>query len=163
MPDMDILRLQYEILNVSVESIAKQLGLPPEVVAIEIEREGWKPLWPNDDETPLEVGEGEDAFELAIDKYISRARKRLMAYALAKEMLLAQKYLQLELGIVDTALQTLKSIDSSSVSAIKTLASLYRDMCKNSLSSTSNLSMQTGLDEQGLPTVIIKDLSGHAI
>jgi len=161
---MDMLRLQYEVLNVSVTSIAKIINLPEDFVASEIQRMGWQPLWPNDDDEPLEVAEGEDVFTVATDKYIERTRKRLMAYALAKEMLLTQRYLQLELSIIDTAISAAKQLDPSMVSSIKTLSSLFKDMCKNSLSSsTSTLSLQQGTDERGLPTVIIKDLTGHAL
>jgi hypothetical protein len=45
------------------------------------------------------------------------------------------------------------------VTSLKALSSLYKDMAKNGVSSGTSLSV--GTDETGLPTVIIKDLSGQ--
>lgn len=156
--DLDLLRLQYEILNVSAASIARQAGFPVELINDEINRSNWTPLWPDDDEPKLTYEEDEDVFSVSTDRYIEKTRKRLMAYSLAKEVLLASRYLELEATLIKKACETAESLDSSSPAALKTLSALYKDLAKNGVSGTS---LQMGTDEAGLPTVIIKDLSGQ--
>jgi hypothetical protein len=159
--DIELLKLQYEILNVSVSSISRTTGIPEDLILREIERGKWTPLWPDEDEPKLQVEEDEDLFTVSTNQYIDKTRRRLQAYSLAKEILLATRYLELESSLIKKATESLDTIDPSvtATSALKTLSSLYRDLVKNGLSSGTSLSLQT--DEQGLPTVIIKDLSGR--
>jgi len=162
--DIELLKLQYEILNVSITSISRTTGIPEDLILREVERGKWTPLWPNDpDEPKLHVEEDEDLFTVSTNQYIEKTKRRLQAYALAKEILLATRYLELESALIKKANETLDSMDPSvtTASALKTLSSLYRDLVKNGLSSVTSLQLQT--DEAGLPTVIIKDLSGRGV
>lgn len=156
MLDMAMLKLQYEILNVSPQSIADHLGIPVHFVTEDIKKRGWKVLWPDEDEPTLSIGEDEDTFTADTDRYIEKLRKRLAAYTLAKDALLTSKYLELESNIIDSANIALQSIDPTSTSALKALSALYKDMSKNM--KESSLSLST--DDRGVPTVVIKDLSG---
>lgn len=157
--DVQLLKLQYEILNVSAESIAQCTGLPLSAINEEIVRSGWTRLWPDEDELPLEIAEGEDEFKLASDRYIEKTRKRLYAYSLAKEVLLATRYLELESGLIAKANECLDTIDPQiGVAAVKTLSSLWKDMQKS-----AKTDLAYNADDLGLPTVIVKDLSGRAI
>ena len=159
--DVQLLRLQYEILNVSAESIAKTTGLPLSAIQDEITLNQWTRMWPDENEPTLEIAEGEDVFKLSSDRYVEKTRKRLYAYALAKEVLLATRYLELEAGLINKANECLTSIDPvTGVSAVKMLSSLWKDMQK---SAAANASMSFGMDESGLPTVVVKDLSGRNI
>lgn len=159
MIDVQLLQLQYEILNVSIESLARSADLPVALLEREVEKAKWTRLWPDEDEPTVEIAEGEDAFTISSDRYIEKLRKRLTAYSLAKEILLTSRYLALEAGIIDKANEALLSIDSTTTSGIKALSSVFRDMSKGM--SAGSLSLQQSLDDKGLPTVIIKDLSGR--
>lgn len=157
--DIELLRLQYEILNVSADAIARQTGFPLDLIENEIKRSNWTPLWPDDDEPQLTYEEDEDVFTVSTDRYIDKTRKRLVAYSLAKEVLLATRYLELESSLIKKACETTELLDASSPAALKTLSALYRDLAKNGVS--AGTSLQMGTDESGLPTVIVKDLSGQ--
>lgn len=164
MLDLDLVRLQFEVLCIPLDVLARQLGLPFELLQQEAEEKGWRQLWDEDDREPVIIEEGEDGFSLVVDDYTDRTRKKLVAFSLAKEVLLSQKYLELEVGIITKAKLILDSIDqdNNSVAAVKALASLYKDMTKNSLSSGYNpAAISIGQDETGLPTVIVRDLTGQ--
>ncbi|MCK9408277.1 MAG: hypothetical protein M0R68_04005 [Bacteroidetes bacterium] len=159
--DVELLRLQYEILNVSVESLARSAGIPQDLIQREIDKGRWTVLWPDENEPKLVVEEDEDLFTVSTNQYIDKTRRRLQAYSYAKEILLATRYLELESNLIKKAnqvLENLTTVDMTAASGLKTLSSLYRDLSKG-LSSVSSLSL--GTDEEGLPTVIIKDLSGR--
>lgn len=161
MLDVQLLRLQYEVLNVSAEAIAHMTGLPLDIIVDEITCKGWTRLWPDEDEPALTISEGEDGFKLSSDRYIEKSRKRLQAYTLAKEIILSTRYLDLEAGLVSKANECLQHIDAQTgVSAVKALSSLWKDMTKDK---STMASMQMTVDDTGLPTVIIKDLSGRAL
>jgi hypothetical protein len=159
--DVQLLRLQYEILNVSAESIAQTTGLPLSAIQDEITHNYWTRMWPDEDEPPLEIAEGEDTFKLQSDRYVEKTRKRLYAYALAKEVLLATRYLELEAGLISKANECLTLVQpETGIAAVKMLSSLWKDMQK---STSANSAFSFGTDEMGLPTVVVKDLSGRAI
>ena len=161
MIDVQLLKLQYEVLNVSAESIATATGLPVDVIEDEIARKGWTRMWPDEDEPALLTAEGEDAFKLQSDAYIEKTRKRLFAYSLAKEILLATRYLELEAGIISKANECLMFIDPhSGASAVKALSALWKDMQKSAAAASA---FSIGQDESGMPMVVIKDLSGRQI
>ena len=161
MLDIQLLKLQYEILNVSIDALAAETDIPADFLQEEINRLGWARMWPEEGELPLVADEGEDVFKLQSDAFIDKARRRLCMYQLAKDALLATRYLELEAGIIKKANECLSHIDpQAGAAAVKTLSSLWRDMQKNSAQATA---FSVGTDETGLPTVIVKDLSGRPI
>ena len=160
--DIELLKIQYEILNVSIDSIARSTGIPADLIELEVKRGGWTRLWPDEDEPKLQIEEDEDVFTVSSSSYIKKTQRRLQAYSLAKEVLLATRYLQLESNLIqkaNDALDALTDTNLSQASGLKTLSSLYRDLVKNGIGGSTGLQLQT--DEDGLPMVIIKDLSGQ--
>ena len=169
MLDLALLKLQYEILNVPLEQIDAAAGLPIGAMAYEAKRLGWKQLWPDQPSlaTPASLTNQDDANEalaLESEQFIDNARKRLRVYTLAKEILLAQRYLELECGIIRCAKNILENaeVDPSCMpaSAIKQMSAMLKDLQYGS--NLANLaSMSIAQDENGLPQVIIRDLSGQ--
>ena len=161
--DVELLRLQYEILNVSVESIATTTGIPVDLIQREVEKGKWSPLWPLEENEPqLQIEEDQDAFTVSSNQYIEKTKRRLQAYSLAKDILLACRYLELESNLIKKANDALANLTDCTIaqaSGLKTLSSLYRDLVKDGIGRATGLQMST--DEDGLPTVIIKDLSGR--
>lgn len=160
--DLDLLRLQYEILNIPLAVIAKRTDLPLYLLEKEAADAGWKVLWPGEDEAPLEFEEGEDRFSIAADAYIERAKKRLIVFSLAKEALLSSRYLELEYSILNKAQAMLDTMEGPaiSVTAIRSLASLYKDMSKVNISAGAN-NATAEIDGTAVPTLIVRDLSGQ--
>jgi len=158
--DLSSLRLQYEILNRSLESLASELNIPLLAIEQEASNNKWVQWFPGGDlvvdpASNLSVEDMEEECE----EFVTKSKQRLAIYNIAKELLLAQKYLALEVKIIDEANNIL---DSSELDAktIKALSSLYVDMTKTSVSNAL-ASMSFGMDDSGLPTVIVKDLSGR--
>jgi hypothetical protein len=159
--DLETLRLQYEILNVPLATIAQRARIPLDLLQREATNKSWKPLWSEEDSLPLEIEEGDDEFELKSNAFIEQTRRKLQAYSLAKDLLLAQKYLDVEVGILNKAKEIIDTMESPSASCVRTLASLYKDMSKGLLSAGGAASVSVGIDENGLPTAIIRDLTGR--
>lgn len=173
MLDLALLKLQYEILNVPLEQIDAAAGLPIGALAHEAKRLGWKQLWPDQPSLatptssylqPQNQDEANEALALESEQYIDNARKRLKVYTLAKEILLAQRYLELECGIIQCAKNILENAEASPesmpASAIKQMSAMLKDLQHGS--NLANLaSMSISQDENGLPQVIIRDLSGQ--
>ena len=163
--DLGLVKLQYEILNVSIEDLAAALDMSPKFFLEEIKGLGWKRMWEDEDEPHIEIDEDEDRFTIETEAYIEKTRKRLMAYSLAKEIYLSQKYLELESGIINKAASVLSTLDVTDpqnlpVESIRKLATLYKDMTKSQVAANATSSISLGTDDQGLPTLIVRDLSG---
>jgi len=164
MLDLELMRLQYEILNKSIAQIASDEETSATLLQREATELGWKQFWPDPPQKPYEeTDDVDEIMSLESEQYIDRARKRLKVYSLAKEVLMAQRYLALECKIVKTASDILDNFESNglgSSQAIKQLSALFKDMTAGS--NLANLaSMTLGTDDNGLPTVTIRDLSGH--
>ena len=155
---LDLIRLQYEILNVPVLSLAKSLNRDVSFLLAHIEENKWTQLWP--EETHIDINDDEEeSFSVVAEDYIENAKKRLIIYSLAKETLLAHKYAELELDIISKAKEALdEMVDAPHVSSIKALATLYKDMTKDFTAARNNA---TAKDMVGIPTVVVKDLSGQ--
>lgn len=170
MPDLDlhILKLQYEILNTTAAQMAKDTNLPEDLIQETIDAEGWVHWWPEEPvveifkkqaEMALLVNDDVSSEELLsqqAEEYVERARKRLQVYALAKEIYLATKYLQLESALINKAHGILEDCETLDASAIKQLSALYKDMKQHGISSM----LTAAVDDSGLPSLIIRDLSG---
>ena len=94
---------------------------------------------------------------------IEWSKRRLQLYVLAKETLLAQKYLDLENGIIDAArsLAVSRSMENGGElkpSDVKELSLVFKNMGASAVFGSS-ASFSFAQDESGLPTLIYKDLS----
>lgn len=166
--DTHILKLQYEILNVTVEQMSKDTGIPVSLIQDTIDAEGWTRWWPEEPTVDLFKKQAEDARAMddetsdddilnqQADEFVDRARKRLQVYSLAKEIYLATKYLQLESALIAKAHGILETCDTLDSAAIKQLSALYKDMKHHGVSSL----LQAAVDDSGLPSLIVRDLSG---
>jgi hypothetical protein len=161
MDSITLAKLQYEILQVSLKELAEELGVPLNLLEEEARINNWTVLWPEKANTNDDTDTDKDD----IEAYIEDRQKRLTAYSVAKEILLSQKYLELEANIITKASNVLDAIsipysstDAGIISkAIKDLSGLYKDMTKN----RKNLELSLGLNSQGLPTAVVRDLSGQ--
>ena len=163
MIDISLLRLQYEILNAPVEQLAQEAGCSPKMIRMEIENGNWKQLLPDLPPVvdPLEDPDASEcsAFETETNAFIENNRRRLKAYSLAKELMLASRYLALEISIIDKATALVDSVQTAAEA--KLLAALYKDLTSNSnLANLATLALSK--DDNGLPTFIMRDLSGPA-
>ncbi len=169
MLDTELVKLQYEILNVSLETLADNLNLPLAILKTEAECNNWKQWWPS--EGPLEslkalndedISEDPaEILELQSEQYLASTRKRLIVYSLAKEIFLAKKYASLESALLDKAKDILGEVKTLEPNAVKIIAGIYKDLTAKSYT-TALRSMSLDPDDNGLPTVIIRDLSGGA-
>ena len=183
--DITLMRLQYEILNVPVSQLADMSGISESMIQDEINRAGWQPLWPNEpsianlesihaylgtSSTPSLPAPSsnqdqveDDFFMTSSAEIIERSKRRLQLYVLAKETLLAQKYLDLENGIIDAArvLATSRAMENGGElkpSDVKELSLVFKNMGASAVFGSS-ASFSFAQDESGLPTLIYKDLS----
>lgn len=185
--DVTLMRLQYEILNVPVSQLADMSGISESMIQDEINRADWQPLWPNEPSianldsihkylystssstTSLPAPSSnqdhveDDFFMTSSAEIIERSKRRLQLYVLAKETLLAQKYLDLENGIIDAArsLAMSRSLENGGElkpSDVKELSLVFKNMGASAVFGSS-ASFSFAQDESGLPTLIYKDLS----
>lgn len=154
------MKLQYEILNKSVEQLATENEVPTEMLRKEITKLGWTQWWPEADLILCPEVEQDAKLQTQSEAFIERSKRRLAVYNLAKEMHMAQKYMELENQIIDTAVETLIRTPTMDATSIASLSNLYKNMTAKSIASALS-SISFGEDEGGLPTVIIKDLSGR--
>lgn len=170
MLDSNLMRLQYEILNISVDQLAAEAKIPVAVIKSYIISEQWTPWWPEPDldlvpppvSTDIDALPPPDSTELFIlqsENYMDRARRRLAVYTLAKEIYLAQKYLKVEAAVLDKLHDIATASDTVSADEIKKISAAFKDLInKNSMASLQSISFDA--DEGGIPSVIIRDLSG---
>lgn len=164
MIDTELLKLQYEILNLSAQDISDKTGMPLSVIEKEIENQGWKKWWPDDkpfaEAEPDDEMEDAEVFALQSDQFIDKAKRRLAVYTLAKEIHLAQKYLALESSLVDKAKDIIEKIGDGDAEAAAKMSRLYKDMTsKNPMAALQSISF--GEEEGGVPTVIVRNLTGQ--
>ena len=184
--DLGAMRLQYEILNIPVEQLAKDCNMPIEILKPMIDGQNWKQWWPDNDfksfaktkntltvvpsssSTSPSIGQPDDddseldpneEMSSEAENFITRSKKRLAVYAVAKEILLAQRMFELERKIIKAANDCLDSSSGIMAKDAKALSDILKNLMSNSVSDAL-ASVSIGQDEGGLPTVIIKDLSG---
>jgi len=166
--DLHVLKLQYEILNISAAQMARDTEMPESLIQDTIDAEGWQQWWPEEPQVELFKKQAEQASLVDDDlsdgdilaqqseEYVERVRKRLQVYQLAKEVYLATKYLQLESALIGKAHDILETCETLDASAIKQLSALYKDMKHHGVNSL----LQAAVDDSGLPSLIVRDLSG---
>ncbi len=157
-------RLDFEVLNVSLEEISKTMGLSLEMVKKEAEQKGWKQWFPeevsefhlneNDD-----LHDGDNLFELKANQFTSSGRKRLQVYQVAKQLLLAGSYARLESALIEKANEAINIVDPEDIKDIQALSSVLQSLTKDLHSLSQSMTLGTDSDS-GLPQLIIRDLSG---
>jgi len=157
-------RLNHEILNISLESIASAMGLSIGMVVATAENENWTQWLPEDDtefhlDEDADLHEGDNLFTLRANQFTETGRKRLQVYQVAKQLMLMGLYTKLEVNLITKANEAVESIDSTEIKEIQALASVLQTLTKDL--STLQQSLTLGTDnESGLPQLIIRDLSG---
>lgn len=154
------MRLQFEILNKSIPQLARENNLPVSMLEEEIADQGWKQWWPEPDLVLCPDVDKDEILQAQSETYLDRAKRRLAVYNVAKEVLLAQKYFDLEDKIIDSALAVLELAADMEASDVQSLGALYKNLMSRSVSNAL-VGMSFGEDEGGMPTVIVKDLSGR--
>jgi len=166
MINLSLLRLQYEILNKSLEQIANETGLPLSAIKVDATQGNWKQMWPDTtqsstsqiDRDSLSSAEMQELYALEQEQFTDRSKKRLQLYSLAKDMFLATKYLELEYLLIDRACKALEDVDPGAA-GIRQLAAVYKDLTAGTtLSALTKFSLE--VDDSGMPSVIIRDLTG---
>ena len=170
LPDIPLLRLQYEILNVPIETIASQAAVNVNILKEIASREKWVQKWPDADELPTppdstdpENLSNEDLFNddplmTKGDEYIDRTKKRLAAYLAAKDVLLAQRYFETEVAAINRTVRAL-NYENLRPEDIKHLVNSYNILVKNT---SLGKALQLATDEEGgLPTLVLRDLSNN--
>jgi len=171
MIDLALLRLRYEILNASLASIASDEGLTPKSLENEAHDNNWKQWWPSiedlqyafstSSDTPSDSDNDDDGFEElspleeGSTLYIKEAKLRLQVFNLAKDLHLAHKYAAFESALVTKA----HSLVAHCVEPadIRQLTMSLKDLPGKV--AAAGLAISQGDD--GIPTVIIRDLSGR--
>ena len=160
-------KLSYEILNTPIEELADNLGLSPNMLQDVIDKHGWVRRFPESNAIPLspgyapegeEVLEGEDIFTVKADQFIDFTKKRLQLFNIAKTLALTESYARLEFSLIDKVQKSVDEIPVVDNTGISKLAAAFRTLVKDLSGLTSAVSFVQ--DESGLPTVILRDLSG---
>jgi len=158
-------RLDYEILNISVEELAASTGLTEQMLEDRIDREGWLQWFPQEDEDRefhldpnSELTEGENMFELKASQFTQKGRTRLQVYQIAKQMRLVGMYTQLEMNLIEQANEAILLVNPEDAKSIQALAGVLQNLTKDI--SQLNQSLTLGQDSNGLPQLVIRDLSG---
>lgn len=158
--NIPVLRLQYEILNIPIAHLASKMGIPVSMLVQEADEGHWAQWWPEENaiehlRNQQEASE-KDLLTQQSDEYLERSKKRLRVYAAAKEIYLAAAYLQLEDSLISRARELIDTC-ALDASAVKQLSAIYKDL--TSKSPLSNIFMDAD-EESGIPSLIIRDLSG---
>ena len=157
MADVALLKLQYEFLNTPIQELAANEGVPISIIETEIRNGQWVRRVPIT-VTPLSDNATDEEIAIYQEQFLDINQKRLKLYNLAKEILLAHRYLTLESAILTKAADL---VDQANITQkdLKYLSALYKDLASGT--SLGNISaIQIGEDANGLPTAIIRDLSG---
>ena len=165
--DIPLLKLQYEILNISLDQLAQEVNVPKSILEQEARNNNWTQWWPDtepqftiglhipdgqeDDEflTPLE--EGSQAF-------LKQTRVRLQVFNLAKEVYLTHKYASFEAALLAKA----KDIVGTAATAqeLSSLSNILKNLVPPSKAAHS---LTLGQSDDGIPSVIIRDLTGRKL
>lgn len=157
-------KISYEILNTPIEELADGLGMSTNMLQSVINNRGWVRQFPDDEvldadsQETQEILEGEDIFTVQADQFLDKSRKRLQLFNMAKSLALAERYAKLESAIIDKATRAVEAVEVSEVPSIAALANAFKALAKD-LNGAAN-AISFAQDQQGLPTVIMRDLSG---
>ena len=166
MIDLYLLRLRYEILNVPISTIALETMITPKGLQTEADNNNWKRWWPTledlqsamapstrtdeDEENYSDLSPLEDE----ANTYINEAKIRLQVFSLAKDLHLASKYAAFEAALVDKAHSLVQG--ATDTNEVRQLTMSLKDLPGKM--AQAGLAISQG--EDGMSTVIIRDLSG---
>jgi hypothetical protein len=156
------IKLCYEILNIPVKDLANQLGLAPYMINDMVAAGGWKRWFPTDEcdfflVEEKDINEGEDLFTVKIERYSEYANQKLKVFEIAKKLALAPKILDIEMSMLDKMKEAIEEVNHKDTRALKDLSSSYTNLVAKGAGTSVGISQDP---ETGLPTVVIKDLSG---
>ena len=156
-------KLSYEILNVPLDAIAANLGLTTGMLEKIAKEQHWVQWFPEEEPTfqlaeNADLLEGEDIFTVKADQYLDKNRKRLQVYNMAKSVAITELYTDLEISLINAARESVAGLDPEDTKGLKNISTVFKDLTKELQGLSS--SIQLARDEQGLPTVILRDLSG---
>lgn len=179
MIDVHLMRLRFEILNISLADISDEAGIPLTILEKEALAKGWEQWWPDTDDLmaiaptapslasldesplenlpddlPIDLDEMMTPLEEGSQKYIKETNIRLQVFNLAKDVYLSHKAATFENDLIDRA-KTLVSM-AATPQEMNPLVNLLKTLMTKS---SSGLSINE--NDDGLPTVIIKNLTGR--
>lgn len=167
--DIQLVRLQYEILNTPLKVLAESSGLSEASIKFEAKRSNWKQLWPDLPKISNPSLSGRSAVEAElinegvsinseIDEVIATTQKRLQYFSLAKDTYLSVKYAKAESALLDKIQDVID--DCTTIDAIGYAVKAYKGLVDGtSLSSSRSKALQIG-DTDGLPLFTMRDMSG---
>jgi len=171
MIDIQLLKLQYEILNIPLEQLAQEISVPKSLLDTEARNNNWTQWWPeqlqgdiifNSPAPPFDViseaqmDEEASVLEEGAQQYIRDTQIRLRVYNLAKEVYLTHKYATFESSLITKAKDIIDSV--ATAQELAQLSSMFKNLLP---SGKSGQQLSIGQNEDGLPTVIIRDLTGR--
>jgi len=189
MEDTHLIRLRYEILNISLADLATETQVPLPILEIEAKNNEWKQWWPEDQELQFQVrtslkeastpsiplpillsdqddlttdSTDDDGFdelsplEEGAQLFIKDSRVRLQVFNLAKDIHLAHKYASFESALIDQAKGQVASAHTAV--DVRNLVLSLKDLPGKAAAA----GLQISQSDDGMPTVIIKDLSGRS-
>lgn len=172
--DIHLVRLQYELLNTPLETLAESSGATLASLEFEAKRSGWTQKWPelpsinrahhskSSSGQSLEqelLSEGV-SIDDEIENLITTNQKRLRAFTIAKDLYLAARYAQLENDIILRIVDVVS--ECTTVESLKFASSAY----KNLIDSTNIQALQkqsNKFEDTGIPVFTIRDMSGSGI
>jgi hypothetical protein len=140
--DEAILRMRYEILGQSFDEIASGEEYSSDFLEKFAEQHGWRRVF-----DPVRPEQGNE------EEFIEESRKRLEVYEAAKGLYFAGKYAAVE-GHILGRLSSSFAMESMSPNELRTLTATL-----NALQGPAK--KKTDQDDDGVPTVILKDFRGE--
>ena len=167
--DIQLVRLQYEILNTPFKVLAESSGLSEASIQFEAERSNWKQLWPDLPKVSNPGLTGRSAIEAElinegisinseIDEAIATTQKRLQYFSLAKDTYLSVKYAKAESALLDKIQDVID--DCTTIDSIGYAVKAFKGLMNGTaLSSTGTKALPLG-DADGIPLFAMRDMSG---
>jgi hypothetical protein len=144
--DIDLMRLEYEILGTPLKALARCHGLSEAMLQDEARKSGWTPI----KTAPLYSDDSEEDAE-QLENLIELYTKRLSAFYVAKETLLATRKANLELSVINKLTDALDAMSLTNAKAFASAVGLISAMRDKSFSRSK---------EDALPLAIVRDFTG---
>lgn len=168
--DIQLVRLQYEILNTSIEVLANSTGLSKASIEFEAKRSGWVQLWPDLPPVTLApkatsrgtleaelINEG-TSVNSEIDDVIKTTQKRLQYFSLAKDAYLSIKYARAEAALLDKVYDLIE--ECATIDSVVYATKAFKSLVDGTSLPSSRTKALIHDDEGGLPVFTMRDMSG---